>query len=81
MSYSPFVGPALLVLFVVSSLPTAYRHARARTPPVGKRAFWAIGLASVLLAAGQAALNLWVSWLGDGVFAAAVGMFLFLTRK
>lgn len=81
MSYSPLLGPALLVLLVVSSLPTAYRHVRARTPSTGKGVFVAIGGGSVVAAVGLVMLNRWVNWTGDAVAALAVIVFLLATRQ
>ncbi len=81
MNYSPYVGPALLVLMVVSALPTAFKHARARTPSTRKGPFYGIAAGAVAAGALQLGLNLWIAWLGDGIAAAAVGAFLFFTRR
>lgn len=71
----------MLVLLVVSSLPTAYRHARARAPSTGRGVFIAIACGSLVAAAGLVMLNRWVGWTGDAVAAVVVIGFLLATRQ
>lgn len=89
MSYSPFVGPALFVVLYLSAvLPGLKKGAEEAAPQaapetarVRRSTRWAFAAGGVAAAVVQAALNLWIPWLGDGVLAAAVAILLFVTRR
>lgn len=81
MPYSPFVGPALLLLLVLPAIVGALKKPRAEGTGVKRSTLWGMAAGTVVLSGVQLALNAWKPWIGDALLAAGFAVLLFLTRR